>query len=386
MDNATRFSCFGQWISFLDVNYVNSVADSYGANRYVKKLYVWPFLQLFLLAQIHQFKGLRDLEIAVQNNDELQSELGLESISISQLSRTCERLDPKIFRDIFLHLVRKAQMASHRDRPFRPLLGLIKIVDSTTISLCLSRYGWARFRKTKAGVKVHTRLTLVDEEHAYPDGLKVTTASVADTRELSTFVDDPNVMYVFDRGYLDYKRFDEYCDRKIRFVTRLKSNAAHELLCDHVDEHDPRIIRDSWVRLGTGTKTMRHELRRIVTRDTSGKPVVILTNDLFTPATEITELYRNRWQIELFFKWMKQHLKLTTLFGTSRNAVESQIYMAMIAYLLLYLVRISTASSLSMLTMQRLLRELMWKSWTAMEQALSRKPTRTSRGRQVRRE
>lgn len=387
MDNATRSSCFGQWISFLNVDQVQSIATRYGANRYVKKLDVWAFLRLFLYAQVHQFKGLRDLEVAVQNNEALKSELGLDSISISQLSRTSERLNPDIFRHLFLNLVREVQVRHHRDRPFRPLLGLVKIIDSTTIPLCLSKYAWAKFRKTKAGVKIHTRLALVDADHAYPDDLKMTSASVADTRELSTFVDDPNVMYVFDRGYLDYERFDDYCDRKVRFATRLKENATYEIVCDHYDDvDDPRIIRDSWIRLGSQTKVMRNLMRRIVTQDSTGKRIVILTNDLFAPALELTELYRHRWQIELFFKWMKQHLKLTTLFETSPNAVENQIYVAMIAYLLMYLLGAQTAANATMLTVQRLLRELMWRPWDAMERALHRRPSRTSKGRQVCRE
>lgn len=275
---------------------------------------------------------------------------------------------------MFLDLVQKAQVAMHRDRPNWPLLGLVKIIASTTIPLCLSKYEWATFRKTKAGVKVHTRLTLVDQDHAYPDDLRITPASVADSRQMSTFVDNIDAIYVFDRG--------------IRFATRLKDNASYDVLCDHFDEEseESNVIRDSWVRLGTNATVMRHELRRIVTRDTAGKPIVILTNELFTPATELTELYRNRWQIELFFKWMKQHLKLTTLFGTSASAVENQIYMAMIAYLLLFLTRVSNAPGATLLALQRLLRELLWRPWSEMIKALRRKPKRTSKGRQVRTE
>ncbi|MCY0896766.1 MAG: IS4 family transposase [Alicyclobacillaceae bacterium] len=370
MDNATRSSCFGQWISFLNVDQVPSVATWYDANRYVKKLDLWAFLRLFLYAQVHPFKGLRDLEIAVQNNEALKSELGLDSISISQLSRTSERLNPDIFRRLFLDLVREVQVKYHRDRPFSPLLGLVKIIDSTTLPLCLSKYAWAKFRKTKAGVKIHTRRALVDSDHAYPDDLKMTWASVANTRELSAFVDDPNVMYVFDRGYLDLERLDDYCDRKIRFATRLKENATYEVVCDPYDDlDDPRIIRDTWVRLGSQTKVMRHLVRRIETQDSTGNRIVILTNDLFAPALERTELYRHRWQMELFFNWMKQHLKLTTRFGTSPNAVENQIYVARMAYLLMYLLRGQTAANATMLTLQRLLRELMWRPWDAMAHA-----------------
>lgn len=131
---------------------------------------------------------------------------------------------------------------------------------------------------------------------------------------------------------------------------------------------------------------MTHELRRIVTRDTKGNLIVILTNDLFTPASELTELYQNRWKIELFFRWMKQHLKTTAFFGTSRTAVENQIYIALIAYLLLFLARRSVETNATMLTFQRLLKELLWKSWNELKTAIHRPPSRTSRGRQKRRE
>lgn len=156
---------------------------------------------------------------------------------------------------------------------------------------------------------------------------------VADSPQLSTFVDDPNAMYVFDRGYIDYRKFDEFYMNKIRFTSRLKRNASYQLLSTNEgdkEEPDPSIVRDVWVRLGI----MKHEDRLITATDGQGNHTTIVTNDLFTSASELADLYRKHWQIELFFKRMKQHMKLT-FFGTSQHAVENQIYIALIIYILL---------------------------------------------------
>jgi hypothetical protein len=304
MDNATWKSCFGPWFSLVDPDSLQASITKHGADRYVKKLSTAAVLRLFLYAQRVNASGLRELDMAVRNDRALQRELGIESISFSQLSRTCARIPTDVFRRVFLDLVGKAMSSIHADKPYAPLLGLIKVIDSTTIPLCLSKYQWATCRKTKGGVKVHTRLCFHDPNYVAPDKVHITSAKVADGKLLSTFVDSPDAMYVFDRGYLDYKTWDDFCQRNIRFATRLKENAAYEVLDWNWSELDdrPGILHDSLIRLGSGSKQMAHELRRIVTRDTKDNWIVILTNDLFTPASELTELYRNRWKIELFFR------------------------------------------------------------------------------------
>ncbi|KPV45790.1 IS4 family transposase [Alicyclobacillus ferrooxydans] len=388
MDNATLKSCFGQWLSLVDPESLQASIAKHGADRYVKKLSTSAVLRLFLYAQLVNASGLRDLEIAVRNDDALQQELGLDSISISQLSRTCARIPTDVFRGVFLDLVKKTMATIHTDKPYAPLLGLVKIIDSTTIPLCLSKYQWATFRKTKAGVKVHTRICFHQPDRAAPDKVQITSANVADSKLLSRFVDSSDAMYVFDRGYLDYAMWDDFCEKNIRFATRLKENAVYDVLDWNWSEFDEQsgIIHDNLIRLGSASKQMVHQLRRIVTLDTKGNRIVILTNDYFTPADELAELYRNRWKIELFFRWMKQHLKTTAFFGTSQTAVENQIYIALIAYLLMFLAQHDLSTTASLLTVQRLLKTLLWKTWDELLSAVHRKAARTSRGRQKRRE
>jgi hypothetical protein len=281
MDNATWKSCFGPWFSLVDPDSLQASIPKHGAERYVKKLSTVAVLRLFLYAQLVNASGLRELEIAFRNDTALQRELDVQSISFSQLSRTCARIPTDVFRSVFLDLVNKAMASIHADKPYAPLLGLIKVIDSTTIPLCLSKYQWATFRKTKGGVKVHTRLCFHDPNYVAPDKVHITSAKIADGKLLSTLVDSPDAMYVFDRGYLDYKTWDDFCERKIRFATRLKENAAYEVLDWNWSEIDgqPGVLHDSRIRLRSGSKQRKHEFRRMVTRDTKDNWIVILTND-----------------------------------------------------------------------------------------------------------
>jgi len=192
---------------------------------------------------------------------------------------------------------------------------------------------------------------------------------------------DPNALYVFDRGYVDYKRWDDYCEAKIRFVTRIKDNFIINVIDSK--QVDGTNMTESTVLLGdTKTTIMRHQLRLIHTVDTTGTPVVILTNDFKMSALEISEIYRNRWKIELFFKWIKQHLKVKKFYGQSANAVYSQIWLALITYCLLLLTKVDLKASNSLLDIQRLLEDNLFKPFNVFLVLLQRKATKTSRGRQ----
>jgi transposase len=193
-------------------------------------------------------------------------------------------------------------------------------------------------------------------------------------------VTDPNALYVFDRGYVDYKKWDDYCDAGIRFVTRIKDN----FIINIIDEKpvDGTNMTESIVLLGDPKKTiMRHQLRLIHTVDSKGTPVVILTNDFKLSALEISETYRSRWKIELFFKWIKQHLKVKKFYGQSANAAYSQIWLALITYCLLLLTQINLKTKKSLLDIQRLLKDNLFKPINFFLAILRRQSTKTSRGR-----
>jgi Transposase DDE domain/Domain of unknown function (DUF4372) len=386
MDKDTAKSSFGQLVAPLNRDDVQEIVDVHRGDKYVKKLSTWAFLMLILQAQLLQKRGLRSLEQMLLN-EHLQAELGFESISSSQLSRTCHRLHPHIFRDIYLSLAAKVQKAMGNQEQRFGNMGPIKIVDSSTITLCLQKYGWAKYVRKKAGVKLHLRLVFVNEDFVYPEKAVITPAKPDDRKQMAALIDEEGAIYVFDRGYADYRKFDIFCDTNIGFTTRLRRKAIYEVIEELPVAEGSPILRDTVVTMGNPQKRMKNVLRRIETTDSQGNSIVILTNRFDVTAEEIGELYRNRWQIELFFKYIKQHLKMTQFYGTTEQAVQTQIYIGLIAYLLLTLMRLKCeGKKLQLLYIHRVLVELLWKPWSQMMEYIYRKPSRTSKGRQKKRE
>ncbi|MES7047935.1 IS4 family transposase, partial [Cutibacterium acnes] len=315
----------------------------------------------------------------IQNDEDFQQAIGITSISASQLSRKNNNLDPEVLQAILCDLMTQL----HRLRsPVSSRLGNVKIIDSTTISLCLNKYKWATFRKTKAGVKLHLRVTFMDPDHVYPDKAVVTPAKPADHTQMDVLIDESDATYLMDRGYLNYSKYDDYCERGIRFVSRLKDNAVIEEVEELPIATGSKIIRDVKVVLGKGKKRMKNKLRMIETMDGRGKPVRIITNRFDLTAEEIGDLYRSRWQIEIFFRWVKQNLKLTRFYGTEEKAVMNQIWACLIAYCLLLLMKLELATEKTLKELLDLLKTLLWKPWVTFITAVERKPSRTSKGRQ----
>jgi hypothetical protein len=261
-------------------------------------------------------------------------------------------------------------------------LGRLHLIDSSTISLCLSQCPWAKFRKTKGGIKLHLGLRFF-EQGVLPNEVVITPAKPADKTQMDALVvEEEDVLNVFDRGYVDYRKFDKYCKNGIRFVTRLKGNAIIEVVKElPVDSTDP-IRKHQIVYLGKeGLNKMKNPLRLVETEDTQGNPVIIITNDFKLKAEEIGTIYRYRWQIELFFKWIKQHLQVNHFYGTSEQAVENQIFIALITYCLLILLKLKVGFKGPLLTIKRLLHTCLCESFNSFVQKLYRSPKRPSRGR-----
>ncbi|WP_281886321.1 IS4 family transposase [Paenibacillus sp. YYML68] len=342
MDKDTLFSAFGKWVAPINPNIIPNWQSTTTLDRYVKKLDTLVFLYIFIEAQLEKRKGLRSIMRKLEHDEEFQKQLGIASISASQLSRKNNQLDPEVLQAILCNLITQL----HRDaRPISGRIGTVKIIDSSTISVCLQRYKWATFRKTKAGVKLHLRVAFADPDHVYPDKAVVTPARPADRSQMDVLIDESDVTYLMDRGYLDYGKYDSYCERGIRFVSRLKDNAVVEEVEELSVNTDSDIIRDVKVVLGKAHKRMQHPLRMIVTTDGRGNEVRIITNRFDLTAEELGDLYRSRWQIEMFFRWVKQNLKLTCFYGDSENAVMNQIWICLIAYCLLLLMKLELGTS-----------------------------------------
>ncbi|MBE0338705.1 IS4 family transposase [Paenibacillus sp. 23TSA30-6] len=379
MDKDTLFSSFGKWVAPLNRKLISDWTLEFGDDRYVKKLHTLAYLLIFIDAQLQQHRGLRDIVADIQHHEGFHSELGMDSISTSQLSRKNNKVSPELLQQLFCDLVGQI---SKQSQPDCSRIGNVKLLDSTTVSLCLSKYKWAEYRKTKAGIKLHLRVAFCDPDTVYPEKAVLTSAKPADRTEMDSLIDETHVTYLFDRGYLDYAKFNPYSLDRIFFVTRLKDNAIIESLEEfNVPEHS-LMTRDPMVKLGQGKKQTNMVFRLIETTDLKGKAIRILTNRFDLTAEEIGDLYRNRWKIETFFRWIKQHLKLTRFYGEQEHAVWNQIWICLIAYALLLLTKLELSTSKSLREVGRLLKVMRFRYWSEFREVVHRKLLRSSKGRQ----
>jgi Transposase DDE domain/Domain of unknown function (DUF4372) len=375
-------STFSKYLNPLFVKQISEVIKELRLNRYVKKLDIIRFIKLFIYAQLNQISSLQDISLSLNENQSLQKELGISSISASQLSRKLRDIDSEVFRFIFRccvdHIMKKYDKKVRKKPGVARLLCLI---DASTISLCISKYPWAKFRNTKAGVKIHLKL-IFSKDITAAENLAITPARCADKTQMDELISiDKECLYVFDRGYIDYKKFDDLCKKSVRFVTRLKSNAAYEVIKEIPVSADSSVTYAAEIKLGSrSTYVMKHHLILIETKDSKGKIIRIITNDFKLGVEEISEIYKNRWQVELFFKWIKQHLNVKKMYGTSQNAVYNQLYIALITHCLLVILQICMDQKNNLLQIYKYIQLYWHKSFNTFLKAISR-PKRHSKGR-----
>lgn len=383
MDKDNTKSTINELLKVISEEKFSKLVNVIDFDKYVKKLTSYKFLELLIIAQLNQAESLSQLTKNLKDEEMFQKHIEFE-ISTSQLSRKLGQLPPKIFEKVFHHLVLQIQ-AKMGNSPVTAGFGRLHVIDSTTMSMSLTQYPWAKFRKTKAGVRLHLRV-VVTKDMVVPDSGVLTPAKQADRTQMGELIEiEPGAVYLFDRGYNDYKQFDLLCKKGVYFVTRAKKNA--EIKVEHEFDIDPEtmIFKDQKVILGKEqTKTqMEHSLRLVETKDSEGNTVILITNCFHLSAQEIGDLYRQRWKIETFFKWMKQHLRLKTLFGKSQNAVYNQIWIALITYCLQILMQQNVHYKGSLLDVQRTLRSLLFDGFDQFIRSLFRKPTRSSKGRRA---
>lgn len=360
MDKFTRKTSFEQWFSPINRPLFDELVKAHQLNRYTKKLYMASFMKLLLFAKLHEIESLRALSDAVFS-EELQRTTGLESISFSQLGRRINTIPTEFFQPLFLDLVSQIHQKTNFQMR-RKITTPLKIIDSSTLPLNLTNHKWAEFRKTKSGVKLHLRLVFMEKGLSYPDKAVLTNAIEHDRGQLEIFVDDKECMYVFDRGYLDYERFDRMTDDGYFFVSRLRKNAVVRVLESFSVHEGSAVLSDEMVVIVTTQNRSENVFRLIKLLDTKGNELHLLTNRFDIDADEIAEIYKSRWAIELFFKWMKQHLNIKKFYGHSEQAIHNQVYVAMIVYCLNVLVQLNTNSDRSYLQISRYLKASLWKS------------------------
>lgn len=356
MDKITRKTSFGQWFSPINLQLFEEQVKTMKLDYYTKKLTTESFLKLLLFAQLEEIESLHALSDCLFD-DQLQKEVGLNSISISQLSRRLNGINPDLFQKLFLDLAAKIHAKTQHTKRVMPL----KIIDSSTLPLNLTNHKWAKFRKTKAGVKLHLRLVFMEKGISYPEKALMTTAREHDRGQLEIMVDDKECMYVFDRGYLDYERFDRMTDDGYFFLSRLRKNAVIREVYDFKLPEDTSVLSDQMVLIGTTQNRAENYFRLLKVMDSKGNELHLITNRFDLSAEEISEMYKSRWAIELFFKWIKQHLSIKKFYGQSEWAIQNQVFIALIVFCLHVLAQIETNSTRKTLQISRYLRAALWK-------------------------
>ena len=335
---------FNQVISFLSQHEFKQRVDEFKGDRGVKKLSCWQQFLTMVFGQLGKRESLRDICLCLAAHRMKLYHLGLsDAVKRATLQEANEIRDYRIYEKFAYTLIAKARKLYVDDQEFTlELEGVAYALDSTTIELCMSLFPWAKFRTTKAGIKLHT---VLDFKGNIPAFIHITDARVSDVKALDVIVFEPGAFYVMDRGYLDFSRLYATHRAGSFFVTRAKDNTKMRRLYSKpiTDEEKKQGVRcDQTVVLSRqkARKDYPEKLRRIKYYDAEhDQYYVFLTNNFILPALTIAELYRYRWRVELFFKWIKQHLKVQSFWGCSENAVKTQIWIAMASYALVSVVK-----------------------------------------------
>src|SRR5574344_18026 len=329
---------FAQLASFFDRNHFNYLVRKYAGDRYVKNFTCWNQLMALMFGQLSNRESLRDVVIALEAHQSKCYHLGMgrNPIAKTTFATANQNRDYRIFEDFAFFMM--AQARKKRATDILKLKGNVYAFDSTTIPLCLSVFWWAKFRKKKGGVKAHV---LYDLESQVPAFFHITTASVHDSKAMKNILYESGSYYVFDRGYNAFKELYKICMNESYFVVRAKKNLQYK--CTTWKRRLPKnVLTDSVIELtDVNTKKKYPERLRIVRfhDDEQNRDFTFLSNAFHLTPLEIATLYKNRWQIELFFKWLKQHLKIKKFWGTTENAVRIQIAAAITAYCLVAIVQ-----------------------------------------------
>jgi hypothetical protein len=331
---------FAQLTEHLPLTTFRRCVAAYGGEHKIKSFTCLEQFLCLAFAQLTYRESLRDIEACLRAQREKLYHMGIRSrVSRSTLADANEVRDWRIYADFAQRLIGTARKL-YLDEPFGvDLKETVYALDTTTIDLCLSVFPWAPFRSTKAAVKMHT---LLDLRGNIPAFIHISDGKMHEVNILDQLQPEPGAFYVMDRGFLDFERLFRFHEAGSFFVTRGKSNLKAKRRYSHPVDRTTGLICDQTIVL-TGfysLKDFETPLRRIRFKDPkTGKRLVFLTNNFILPALTVTELYRCRWQVELFFKWIKQHLRIKQFYGTSENAVKTQIWTAVSVYVLVAIVK-----------------------------------------------
>jgi hypothetical protein len=331
---------FAQLMELLPWKRFQRLVVKYGGDRYVKHFSCSNQFLCMAFAQLTYRESLRDIEACLRAHQAKLYHLGIRGgISRSNLAHANEMRDWRLYAEFAQALIGIARPMYAEDPLEVELANTVYALDSTLIELCLSVFPWASYRSNDSAVKLHT---LLDLRGSIPSFLYVSDGKCSDFAILDQLIPEPGAFYVMDRGFLDYDRLHRFHEVGAFFVIRAKSNLNARRRYSHAVDRSTGLRSDQTIVLNNfyAHKGFPEPLRRVRIKDLqTGKSLVVLTNNFALPALTITSLYRCRWQIELFFKWIKQHLRIKAFFGTSENAVKTQIWIAVSVYVLVAIVK-----------------------------------------------
>ena len=347
---------FAQLMDFLPWKTFHRIVDRYGGDQRVRTLSCAEQWRVMAFAQLTYRESLRDIEACLLAQAGKLYHMGLRSpVSRSTLADANERRDWRIYADLAQRLITQARaLYAHEDLGLE-LTNTVYALDATTIDLCLTLFPWAPFQQSKAAIKLHT---LLDLRGAIPSFIHISDGRMADVTVLDLLLPEPGAFYVMDRGYQDYARFYALDRAGSFFVTRAKRNLDARRLYSAAVDRRTGLSCDQTIAFNghLAARDYPVPLRRIRYRDREAqKTLVFLTNHTLLPALTVCALYKSRWQVELFFRWIKQHLRIKRFYGTSENAVRTQIWIAIAVYVLVAIVKKKLRLSASLHTLLQIL-------------------------------
>ena len=347
---------FSQLMEHLPQHKFRQCVERYKGDYKIRSFSCWNQFLSMSFAQLTYRESLRDIETCLRAMQNKLYHMGIKSkVSKSTLADANEKRDYRIYEDFAKILITIARELYATEEFEKELDETVYALDSTTIDLCLSLFPWAKFRKHKGGIKLHT---LLDVQTSIPTFIYLTPAKVHDVNILDILIPEAGAFYVMDRGYVDFARLYSLHLNNSFFVTRAKSNFRFNRIYSHAVDRTTGVICDQTINL-TGfyqSKDYPDKLRRIKYYDKqTDKRLVFLTNNFQLKALLIAKIFKERWQIELFFKWIKQHLRIKSFYGTTPNAVKTQIWIAVSVYLLVAIVKKRLNINLSLYTFLQIL-------------------------------
>ena len=331
---------FAQIMNYIPKHSFRKNVNQYKGNYKVKSFSCWEQFLVMSFAQLTYRESLRDIESCLRAMNKKLYHMGISSkISRSTLAKANKNRDWRIYHDFAMVLIKTAKDLYKNENLFEELEETVYALDSSTIDLCLTLFPWAKYKKTKSAIKLHT---LLDLQNNIPSFIYITDGSVHDVNILDFLVTEVGAYYVMDKGYIDFQRLYNLNQGNAYFVTRAKTNMKFRRVYSNKVDKTTGVLCDQIIVLTTPRTKRRYpdKLRRVKYFNSEiNKKFVFITNNFSLPSITIANLYKQRWQIELFFKWIKQHLRIKSFYGTSPNAVKTQIWIAVSTFVLLAIIK-----------------------------------------------